>query len=115
MRSMVLRVSDALVALLLVSMIGDDSAVTDTSSVTEASAIVRSMTRFLPSSRTVSVSLVGLKPCSVDVISYLPGGSAGKRYTPSAFVTAVLVPASGLRASTVAPGSTAPEASLTTP
>ena len=33
----------------------------------------------------------------------------------SAFVTAVLVPASGLRASTVGPGSTAPEASLTTP
>src|SRR5881392_1620661 len=46
----------------------------------------------------------------------MPDGSAGNRYSPRVSVTAVLTPTTrGLRASTVTPGSTAPDASFTTP
>src|SRR5690242_18336367 len=55
-------------------------------------------------------------PPRVAVIEYVPGGSAGNRNEPSASVTAVLTPTNdGLLASTVTPGKTAPDESLTVP
>ncbi|OLC83840.1 MAG: hypothetical protein AUH72_03445 [Acidobacteria bacterium 13_1_40CM_4_65_8] len=49
-------------------------------------------------------------------LSYTPDGSAGNRYSPRLSVVVVLTPTTdGLRASTVTPGSTAPDASFTIP
>ena len=65
----------------------------------------------MPSRLTVA------KPGSVKVTVYGPGRRSTMRYSPWLSVTAVLEPAisAGLLASTVTPGSTAPEVSLTTP
>ena len=58
-----------------------------------------------------------LKPASENVTEYTPARRSTMRYDPSALVTAVRVfsMSDGLEASTVTPGRTAPEASLTTP
>src|SRR5438132_323268 len=61
--------------------------------------------------------LTVLKPVSVKVTEYGPGRRLMMRYWPVPSVTTVRTfsISSGLAASTVTPGSTAPEASLTTP
>src|SRR5688572_7921613 len=61
--------------------------------------------------------LTVVNPGSVNVTVYGPGRRSTMRYRPWLSVTAVLEPAisAGLLASTVTPGSTAPEVSLTTP
>ena len=58
-----------------------------------------------------------LKPVSVNVTAYTPARRSTMRYWPLPSVTAerVFSIRAGLDASTVTPGSTAPEASLTTP
>src|SRR5262249_6247004 len=57
-----------------------------------------------------------LNPGSSKVTPYVPGGTAGKRYSPSGFVTAVCTPIiAGLLTVTVTPGSTAPLESATLP
>ena len=57
------------------------------------------------------------KPVSVNVTSYVPGGSEMNANAPAPSVTAASIgpPASVLRASTVTPGSTRPVASVTMP
>src|SRR5262245_30274462 len=61
--------------------------------------------------------LTVLKPVSVNVTAYAPGGSSVKRYCPVPSVTALLdfSSSTGLDTSTVTPGSTAPDESFTTP
>ena len=58
-----------------------------------------------------------LNPVSVKVTVYVPGSSSVMRYCPVPSVTAVRTFSmrTGLAASTVTPGSTAPDASFTTP
>src|SRR5689334_18497251 len=74
------------------------------------------LTTPLPATSTSS-RLTVEKPVSVNVTVYLPGSRSGMRYWPLASVTAVLVFSSSteLAASTVTPGSTPPDESLTTP
>src|SRR5262245_53564352 len=78
------------------------------------------------SALTVAVKAVGssiprrttdVNPARLKVTSYTPGRRSMMVYRPSSFVTAVLdfSISAGLEASTVAPGSTAPVVSLTTP
>src|SRR5476649_565550 len=56
------------------------------------------------------------KPPSSYCTAYIPGGSAGRRYTPSSLLIVVRTPCSaGLDAVTVTPGSTPPLASATRP
>src|SRR5687768_6042893 len=61
--------------------------------------------------------LTVLNPGSVKVTLYPPGGSSSMRYWPDPSVTTDLTfsISAGLDASTVTPGSTAPDASLTCP
>ena len=61
--------------------------------------------------------LTTLKPLSVNVTSYVPGGSDVKRYwpEPSVATARVFSMSTGLAASTVTPGRIAPEVSWTTP
>src|SRR5262245_34060077 len=62
------------------------------------------------------VTLAVVKPVSSALISYVPSGSAPKRYLPSASVTEDCVnPVLMLRAVTVTPGRTPPCASVTVP
>src|SRR5262249_32076240 len=58
-----------------------------------------------------------LKPGSVNVTEYVPGRSSVIRYSPfsSVIVERTFSISAGLAASTVTPGSTAPDVSLTTP
>jgi hypothetical protein len=72
-------------------------------------------TKFPDSSMPSRLSVV--KPCSVAVTEYVPGRRSTMRYWPLASVTTErpFSISTGLAASTVAPGSTPPEASLTTP
>ncbi len=58
-----------------------------------------------------------LKPVSVNVTEYVPGRRLTMRYWPVPSLTAVRVFSmrTGLAASTVTPGNTAPDVSLTTP
>jgi hypothetical protein len=65
----------------------------------------------MPSRRTL------LKPESLNVTAYVPGRRSTMRYTPLLSVTAVRTFSmrSGLEASTVTPGRTAPDGSRTTP
>ncbi len=56
-----------------------DSAVTCTLSLMEANASDRSILRIWPSESRTSVTLLAVNPDSDAVISYVPGGSAGKR------------------------------------
>jgi hypothetical protein len=69
MRSIVVRVSVAETVFPFTSMIGEDSAVTVSSSATDARVMTMSIVRFLPSSRIASPFFAGLKPWSVDVSS----------------------------------------------
>src|SRR2546425_6817110 len=57
------------------------------------------------------------KPVSVNVTVYVPGMSSMMRYSPRSSVTALRTFSmrTGLDASTVTPGSTAPDVSVTTP
>src|SRR5947208_7017669 len=57
------------------------------------------------------------KPVSVNVTMYVPGMSSMMRYSPRSSVTALRTFSmrTGLDASTVTPGSTAPDVSVTTP
>ena len=59
----------------------------------------------------------GVKPVSRAVTSYLPGRRPTNRYAPVASLTAVAAtaPVARLLASTVTPGSTAPDVSFTMP
>src|SRR5580765_5513650 len=61
--------------------------------------------------------LTVVNPPNVNVIEYVPGRRSTMRYKPAPSVTALFVFSmrTGLAASTVTPGSTAPEASFTTP
>ena len=61
--------------------------------------------------------LTALKPVNVNVTEYTPGRRSTMRYCPEPSVTAAadLLDECGLAASTVTPGSTAPEESLTMP
>jgi hypothetical protein len=60
--------------------------------------------------------LAVVKPASSTPRSYVPGGTSDSEKKPSAFDTAVRVyPVSGLVMVTVAPGSTPPWVSVTTP
>src|SRR5262245_47716260 len=64
----------------------------------------------------MSATFLGVNPESVAVTSYVPGGSDGNRYAPLASDVVDWTPTTcGLRASTVAPGRTAPDTSFTTP
>src|SRR5262249_15925490 len=58
-----------------------------------------------------------LNPLNENVTTYAPGGSSVSRYCPVPSVTALLAfsISAGLDASTVTPGRTAPDESLTTP
>src|SRR5215831_2830354 len=60
---------------------------------------------------------VALKPESVNVTEYVPGRKFSIRYwpVPSVMALRVFSISAGLAASTVTPGSTAPDVSLTTP
>jgi hypothetical protein len=70
-----------------------------------------------PPVSSMSSRLIVLNPASVNVTEYLPGSRLMMRYCPVPSVTAerVFSMRTGLAASTVTPGSTAPEASLITP
>ena len=61
--------------------------------------------------------LTVLNPVSVNVTEYVPGRKSMMRYWPEPSVTAARTfsMSAGLAASTVTPGSTAPEVSFTTP
>jgi hypothetical protein len=67
--------------------------------------------------RARSVRCTVLNPGSDAVSEYVPGGRSMMRYCPDPSVTAVRVFSvnAGLEASTVTPGSTAPDASFTVP
>src|SRR4051812_1295001 len=71
---------------------------------------------WVPESSTLS-RLTVLKPGNVNVSEYVPGRRSMMRYWPEPSVTADLVfsISAGLDASTVTPGRTAPDASLTVP
>jgi hypothetical protein len=58
-----------------------------------------------------------LKPVSLNVREYVPGLRLGMRYCPASSVTAMRTfsMSAGLEASTVTPGSTPPDWSLTVP
>ncbi len=66
---------------------------------------------------SIPVRVTTEKPGMVKVTEYTPGRRSTMRYWPALSVIAVLTPSisTGLLASTVTPGSTPPEASLTTP
>src|SRR6184192_2389854 len=69
-----------------------------------------------PAVSTTPVSLKPLNPFEVTVTSYVPGGRRSKRYAPSAPVVVVCSAISAvLLTVTVAFGTPAPEASVTTP
>jgi len=74
------------------------------------------LTTPLPASSTPSRFKVE-NPDRVNVMAYVPGSRLSMRYCPVASVVADLVfsISTGLEASTVTPGNTAPEASLTVP
>ncbi len=68
-----------------------------------------------PISRTIAL-VSGAKPLSVAVTSHCPMRSAGRKNRPSPSVTrSTTVPLAGCVAATVAPASTPPEVSRTTP
>ena len=98
--------------LCLTSIVGE-LAVTCTTSVSPPTARTKSTLRSWPTATKARLWL-GLNPANVARISYWPGASAGKRYTPLASAVVAITPVEPL-ASTVAPGRTAPDASLTTP
>jgi hypothetical protein len=69
-----------------------------------------------PACTRTSLSTVVLNPCSDTVTVYLPVCSAGTLNVPVEFVMASnLAPVSGLVTTTIAPGTTPPAESLTTP
>ena len=67
--------------------------------------------------RTTPSRFTVLNPCSENVTVYVPGLSGSMRYWPAPSVTTVRTfsMSTGLAASTVTPGSTAPDVSRTTP
>src|ERR1043166_6970481 len=67
--------------------------------------------------RTMSLRRTVLNPDNVYVAEYVPIGSAVSRYSPSASVTAAMLPTcrAGLVAVTVTPGRTPPLSSVTMP
>ncbi len=85
-------------------------------SVTPPTSSVVSTLMVCPSCRRASRRAV-LKPDSSKATVYVPGGSAGKRYTPFASVVIVLEPpiSDSLDAVTVAPTRAAPLESVTVP
>src|SRR5215471_446602 len=100
--------------LCLTSTIGA-SAVTVTCSVIVASCRLNSTDLIDPSLTSTSPTFAALKPESVAETSYMPGSTDGKRKLPWASDVVDRIPLPALLASTVAPGSTAPDESLTTP
>src|SRR4051812_7667534 len=96
------------------STIGD-SAVTVTDSVMLASCRLNSTDLIEPSLTSTSETFPGLKPDRLALTSYRPGSTDGKRKCPLSSAVVDSTPLPPLRASTVAPGSTAPDASLTIP
>src|SRR5204863_4848109 len=92
-----------------------DTAMTFTVSVTLASCSAKSTLRISASATWTSDTFASLKLGSVTAIWYVPGSTDGNRYVPVASLTVDRTAPAALRASTVAPGSTAPEVSLTTP
>src|SRR5437763_4733952 len=75
------------------------------------------MLRTPPPATSTSSRFTVETPVSVNVTVYLPGSRSGIRYCPVESVTAARVFSSStaLAASTVTPGNTAPDESLTTP
>ncbi len=101
---------------LTTSTIGD-SPVTVTVSATAPTFISASiLTTPVPDINTSSRLKVE-NPASVNVTRYMPGCRLSMRYCPVASVVAVRIfsISTGLEASTVTPGSTAPDVSLTVP
>ena len=98
----------------LTSTIGD-SAVTVTFSLTLASCIENSTLFIEPSLTSTSATFAGLKPARLALTSYVPGSTDGNRKFPVSLLVVDSTPLLGLFASTVTPGRTAPEESLTTP
>ena len=97
------------------STIGD-SAVTVTDSRSRvASCRLNSTLLIEPSLTSTSPTFAGLKPARFALTSYVPGSTDGKRKFRCSSVVAVSTPLPPLSASTVTPGSTPPDASLTTP
>ena len=98
-----------------VSITGD-SPVTVTVSCSDATASSTLSVAVNPSRISTPSFFRVLKPGISNVSVYVPGGMAGKRYCPSALVTAVWTPIiAGLFAVTVTPGRTAPLVSETLP
>src|SRR5215831_6424960 len=100
--------------LFLTSTIGD-SAVTVTCSVMLASCRLNSTDLIDPSLTSTSPTFAGLKPERLALTSYTPGSTDGKRKLPCPSDVVDSTPLPLLLASTVAPGSTAPDESFTTP
>src|SRR5438477_8611055 len=99
---------------------------TSTIGVSPVTVIVSSRVPTLRSALTVATKvpessmpsrLTVLKPGRENVTEYVPGRSASTRYWPVSFETTdrTFSISTGLAASTVTPGRTAPDASLTTP
>src|SRR5437867_8368667 len=98
-----------------VSMTGE-APVTVTVSWSDATFISTFSVAVNPSRISIPSCLIVLKPGSSNVTVYVPGGTPGKRYDPSALVTDTCGPSiAGLVAVTVTPGSTAWLASVTLP